>query len=331
MLKVGLIGLGGMGRGHGHIFRDHIADARVTAGADPSPDARASFGSDHPEARAYESHDALLAESDVDIVVISTPTYYHREAAIAAMESGRDVLIEKPLARTVEDGHRMIEVSQRTGKLLMVAHCRRYDNDWGTIKRVFEQGTLGTPWLWRHVAAGYVPSPWFVDDKLSGGPLFDGAVHDHDFGNWIFGDPQDVLASEIRLGNDTAVNTASAIVRYKGGHQMVHSWSWDVAGLHALDILGPGGGLTRGTGAVSTDGLDMENYGYYCLTPRKQPAELLRFDKADMYVAEDRHFVECLSGGAECLSPATEAIKAVAVGEAILQAARGDGHAPINW
>lgn len=331
MIKIGIIGLGGMGRGHGHMFRSDVKGSKVVAGTDVAPKALKAFTEDHPEAKTYTDYKDMLADDNVDAVVICTPTFFHKQATIDALKSGRPVLIEKPLARTVADCRRMIDVADKAKKLLMVAQCRRFDPDWGTIRKVVESGQLGAPVLWRHIAAGYVAQKWFTDDKLGGGPLFDGAVHDHDFGNWIFGDPEEVLAREIRLGSDTAVNTASAIVQYKSGHQMVHCWSWDVASLHSLDLIGPKGSLAPGAGPLASDDLDTTKFGYYRFTPRKKNPRLVKFRKANMYVNEDQHFIDCLNGKKQCLSPASEAIKGVAVGEAICKAARGRGSAKVRW
>jgi predicted dehydrogenase len=328
---MGFIGLGGMGRGHTHIFRDKIKSTVVHAGVDPSPESRKRFMEEHPGAKTYENYKDMLADNEVDAVLVASPTFYHRDAVIDIMKSGRHVLSEKPLGRTVKDCHAMIKVAEKTGKVLMVAHCRRFDTDWGTIRKVITEDKLGGPVLWRHLAGGVLPTPWFVDDKLSGGPMLDGAIHDHDFGNWVFGDPDYVIAHEIRLGKATGANTVTAIVQYKAGHQMVHCWSWDIRASHLLDLLGPKGSLLQGAGPFLNDKLDTKKNGYYHLLPHGGKPKLLKFKRTDMYVAEDKHFIDCINGKAECRSPATEAIKGVAVGEAIINAARGKGKLKVSW
>src|SRR5699024_5800375 len=111
---------------------------------------------------------------------------------------------------------RLLEVSKQTGTLLMVAHCRRFDAVWQAWGKYVTQGKLGDSILWRHVMAGVGPGRWFMDDKLGGGPLMDGAIHNYDFANWMWGDPQRVVASGIKLDpNVTAVDTATAIVEYE--------------------------------------------------------------------------------------------------------------------
>jgi predicted dehydrogenase len=250
------------------------------------------------------------------------------------MKSGRPVLTEKPLARTVADCHRMIDAAEKTGKLLMVAHCRRFDTDWGTWRKIFESGVLGAPVIWRHFHSGPIPGPaWFMDEKLSGGPLIDGAVHNYDFANLLFGEPESVSASSIKLTPHTAVDTATAVVRYKSGHQLMVSWCWGVnGGQRAMDVLGPNGSLVFGAGELLTPDLDTKKFGYYLFAdPPREKKKLYKFERRDMYVTQARHFLDCVKGKTPCLAPATEAVKAVGVAEAILKAAPLGKTLAVKW
>ncbi|NQU74710.1 MAG: Gfo/Idh/MocA family oxidoreductase [Planctomycetes bacterium] len=205
----------------------------------------------------------------------------------------------------------------------MVAQCRRFDADWGAFARIIQGGKIGQPVLWRHAMASYGPkAAWFMDDKLGDGPLMDGAVHNQDFANLIFGDPVSVVASSIKLTNDSCVDTASAVIRYTSGSQLMLSWSWGtVAGGSLFDFVGPGGGILQGPADPAEKGLDQTKYGYYhVINRRTRKARSIRFTRKDMYVTQARHFLDCVDGKTKCLSPGTEAIKAVASAEAILKA-----------
>jgi predicted dehydrogenase len=141
------------------------------------------------------------------------------------------VLLEKPMARTVAQCHQLNEDAAKFNTLLMIAHCRRYDPYWTSWGAYVTEGKLGGPILWRDVRAGFSPGGWFMDDALGGGPLIDGAVHNYDFANWIFGEPESVLASGIQMNPAySAIDTGSAIIRYRAGHQLLISWSWAVKG-----------------------------------------------------------------------------------------------------
>lgn len=324
MINIGFIGLGNMGM---HQVRSlaQVRGLRIAAGSDPADAAQKRFVEAYPDARVYGDHRQLLKDSAVDAVVVVSPTLYHKDIAIDAMKSGRHVMTEKPMARTVADCRRMIDVAEKTGKLLMVAHCRRYDADWGTFADIVKKGQLGRPIMWRHFMAGYGPgNSWFTDDKLGGGPMIDGAIHNQDFANMLFGEPQEVYASSLKLTETTCVDTATAVVRYASGDQLVLCWSWGAApGASGLDALG-----TKGTvqfhPALTGDDIDTKKYVYYRVTDRKSRKQtIVRRPRKDMYVEQGKHFLACLQGKAECRSPGTESIKAVAVAEAILKAAPG--------
>lgn len=322
MTDIGFIGLGGMGM---HQVRSFVKTrrCRVVAGCDLADQARERFAGEFPRAAVYADHRQLLADGNVEAVLIATPTLFHKQTAIDALRSGRDVLTEKPMARTVADARRMNAVAKETGKLLMVAQCRRFDTDWGTLGKMLQSGRIGGPVLWRHaMAACGLEGTWFTDDKLGGGPLMDGAVHNQDFANLIFGDPVSVISSSIKISDDTAVNTATAVVRYTSGSQLMLSWSWGAAPAGNLfDILGPKGSILSGPGPDAGKDLDLKKYGYYHVVNKHAgKVKVVRFTRKDMYVSQAKHFLDCIAGKTECLSPGTEAIKAVASAEAILKA-----------
>lgn len=336
MVKVGFIGVGGMGMGQAHAF-SKVSGCKVYAASDVSDKSREKFAASFPDGKLYTNHKDLLADPNVDAVVIATPTLLHRETAIDAMKSGRPVLTEKPLGRTVADCHKMIDASSKTRKLLMVAHCRRFDTDWGCYAKIFRSGALGSPVLWRHCSAGmfklWSPSKWFLDDKLGGGPLIDGAVHNYDFAVNLFGEPESVVASAIKLDKEaTAVDTASAVVRFKSGNQLLVSWSWAVAGSGMHDVIGPKGNLQFGAGDLATDKLDTKNYGYYRVADNTgKKKKLVRFKRTDMYVTQAKHFIDCINGKTKCITPASESIKAVAIAEAILKASVKGAAAKVSY
>ena len=160
--KLGFIGLGGMGLHQARSFAA-VRGCRVAAGSDPSRQSCANFAKEFADADVCADHRTLLKNTDVDAVVIAAPTLFHKQIAIDAMHSGRPVMVEKPMARTVADARRMNDVARKTGQPLMVAHCRRYDTDWGTFARVWRSGKLGSPALWRHVSSSAgPPTPWWI-------------------------------------------------------------------------------------------------------------------------------------------------------------------------
>ena len=335
MINVGFIGLGGMGMGQAKAFAQ-VKTCKVVAGADLAAPSRERFSTEFPGSKVFEDYKEMLKDSGVDAVVIATPTFYHKDVAIDVLRSGRPVLSEKPVARYVADARKMIAAADKAGKLLMVAHCRRYDTDWGTIAKAVGSGMLGGPVLWRHMVGsnlGLRFAPWFLDDKLGGGPLIDGAIHDHDFCNLMFGDPETVVGTAVKLHPGcTGVDTGNMITQYKSGHQSVNTWSWVTHGASAMDIIGPKGSLQFGPGDLATPDLDTTKFGYYRFAdPLNKKPKLLKFVKKDMYVTQAKHFIDCLDGKAKCLTPATEAIKGVAVAEAFFKSVKTGKSVKVAW
>lgn len=331
MVRVGFIGVGGMGRYQASAFAK-VSGCVVAAGSDVSPESRAEFAKAFPEAKVFESH-AELMRSGVDAVVMATPTGYHAQLSSQVLKARIPLLLEKPMARTVAECRRLNDLSEKTGTLLMVAHCRRYDPYWGVWRKAVVAGRIGSPVLWRHVMAGRGPGRWFMDKRLGGGPLLDGAVHNYDFANWIFGDPVSVVANMVKMDPTvTAADTGSAIVQYASGNQLLVSWSWAVRGLALHDVLGPKGFIQFGTGKQTVSDEDKQKFSYCCLTDAKGNEKLLPAPKQpDMYVRQARHFLDCIRGRAKCQTPGTEAIKAVAVAEAILKAGHVKGASKVTW
>ena len=332
MIRLGFIGVGSMGTYQAKSFAQ-VKGCVVSAAADIAEPARAKFAADYPKAAVYDNYGKLLASPGIDAVVIALPTGLHREAAEAAMNVRLPVLLEKPMARTVPECHSLLETSRKTGVLLMIAHCRRYDPHWCSWYKVVKSGRIGAPVLWRHLNNGLGPGRWYMDYKMGGGPLFDGAVHNYDFANWLFGEPESVLASSIKMDLAvTALDTVSAIVRYKSGDQLLVSWSWGARGCNLHDIIGPKGFIQFGTGALKVPEADRKKYNYCCLTNAKGKQRLIKSKPAElMYIVQAKHFLDCIRGTAKCQTLGTEAIKAVAVAEAIMEAGPKGGECKVRW
>ena len=323
MMQVGFIGLGDMGMYQVRSFAQ-AADCQIVAGADPSPEMRARFAEHSPDAQLFDSPEALLKGAAVDGVVVAVPTGYHQQVANAVIDARVPLLLEKPMARTVAQCAQLIERAEQKNTLLMVAHCRRFDPYWTTWGKMVTSGELGTPILWRDAAARINNRGWFMDDALGGGPLLDGAIHNYDFANWLFGKPESIYASALKLNaNVSAVDTATAVICYPGGHQLMVSWSWGARGHSLRDIVGPNGFIQFGTGSQIPPKEEKGLYQYLTLTNRDGNESLIKVDaKPDMYVRQAEHFFACIRDEASCQSPGREAIKAVAVAEAILQSTR---------
>jgi predicted dehydrogenase len=103
----------------------------------------AKVAADHPDVRVVAELESALADPAIDLVVIATPNALHAPQAIAALEAGKAVVVDKPFALTAAEARAMAEAAARAGALLTVFHNRRWDSDFLTLKRLIAQGTLG--------------------------------------------------------------------------------------------------------------------------------------------------------------------------------------------
>lgn len=153
--------------------------------------------------KGYENAEELLADSAVEAVSICTPTDTHAGLAIAALERGKHVLIEKPVALDVESVARIARAAQASGKVCMPAMCMRFWPGWTWLKEAVVSGRYGRVVSATFTRIGSRPSwagEFYLDPARSGGAMFDLHVHDVDVIYWLFGMPEWVQASGDAFG-----------------------------------------------------------------------------------------------------------------------------------
>jgi len=144
--------------------------------------------------RIYRDYQDLLAQDDIDAVSIAVPNFLHMPVAVAALDAGKHVLIEKPLARHVDEGKLMVEAAERTGKILAVSFQRRTRHDVEIVRDRIASGALGRVyyskayWMRRSGIPGL--GSWFTSKEAAGGgPLIDLGVHVLDMALYMLGNP----------------------------------------------------------------------------------------------------------------------------------------------
>ncbi len=245
-LKVGVIGVGGIARSHmpGWAASE---DAEVVAGGDISEAALQAWGAQYGVGRLETDVAALINDPDIDIIDVCTPNNYHAPLSIAALEAGKHVICEKPLAPTPGAIRQMIDARDRSGKTLMTAQHFRFRGDARACKTEIERGALGDVYharSWMLRRAGLPARPGFVLKQHSGGgATIDIGVHILDLTLWMMGNPQPVAVSGVARsdlahiegafglwGNvppETDVEEfAAAFVRFENGATLVIEISW---------------------------------------------------------------------------------------------------------
>ena len=248
MIKTGIIGLGFMGRSHFSTL--HASNkVKVTALCDVDPEKlaggwlnvkgniqTAETGEvDLSEFDMYEDGIELIDKAGVDLVVVTVPGYLHRRYAVAALEAGKDVISEKPIATTLEDADAMVDAAAQSGKLLLVGQCVRFWPDWAEAREIIRSKTYGKVHSAYFRRGGGAPlwswNNWYMDGRLSGGALLDLHVHDIDYIQNVFGIPKEVssVGTIDTACHDGGVDHVITHYHYPDGPVVTACASWYVA------------------------------------------------------------------------------------------------------
>lgn len=261
-LKIGIAGLGRMGRFHAQTLAHRTRHCEVVAACSPVAAERDWARAELGVQRLYDDFDAFVRDPQLDAVVLVTPTALHAEQTIAALEAGRHVFVEKPLALNVEDCERVEAVAKRHPmQVAMVGFVRRFDPSYVSAKAKIDAGTIGRPFLVRSQTCDRNdPNGFFVQYSAgSGGIFLDCSVHDIDLARWMLGNPKALrafatgtIALHPGLAEHGDVDNGLAMVEFEGGARAVFYASRTFAHGHetATEVIGTGGGLTVGVGAA---------------------------------------------------------------------------------
>ncbi|MBM3494440.1 MAG: Gfo/Idh/MocA family oxidoreductase, partial [Armatimonadetes bacterium] len=198
--KVGIIGVRGIANTHIPGWRDS-PHTDIAALADVDAEVLKRQGATLGITALYEDPYALLADPDIGIVDICTPNMYHAPLAIAALDAGKHVICEKPLAPTPAEVEQMIAARNRSGRLLMTAQHFRFEGSARAMKAQIDAGQLGEVYharSWMLRRSGAPTRATFVEKRHSGGgPCIDIGVHILDLTLWMMGNPRPVAVSGV--------------------------------------------------------------------------------------------------------------------------------------
>jgi myo-inositol 2-dehydrogenase/D-chiro-inositol 1-dehydrogenase len=230
-IPVGLIGYGAWGRHHARAIAS-VPAAELTAICTRSPENAADAHTDHPGAAIYADYRELLEKADVELCDIVLPSDLHYDVAKAVLDSGRHLLLEKPMTLSVERCRELIELAETRGRVLAVGHELRLSSLWGRVKELVDSGSIGEPLyvlieLWRRPyrsgSAG-----WRYDSRRVGNWILEEPIHFFDLARWYLssaGDPVSVFAraNGKRADHPELHDNFSAMVAFPGGSYAVIS------------------------------------------------------------------------------------------------------------
>lgn len=203
-IRVGLIGIGGMGGCHYGNY-SQVKGAKLVAVADVRVD-MAKEKTKGTDVKVYADYKEMLANEELDMVDICTPSFLHADMAVDCLKKGYHVLCEKPMTLTAEDAQRVLEATKATDKKFMAAHVVRFMASYMYLRSVIESGELGKLLRLDMKRVSSIPTwsweDWMRDEKRSGGVITDLSIHDIDYVQSILGMPDSISSIHYGLKNN---------------------------------------------------------------------------------------------------------------------------------
>jgi myo-inositol 2-dehydrogenase / D-chiro-inositol 1-dehydrogenase len=236
-VRIGLIGTGFIGSIHAMSLLHHTHGGELVAVASKTPGKAQAFAAERGIPHAYDDYRRILERDDIDAVVIGVPNYLHEELVVAAAAAGKHILIEKPFARTIEEGERMLAAVDAAGVKMVYGEMLCFSPKYLRAKRLVDEGALGDVFLVKQSEQHDGPHmPWFWDVSLSGGGvLLDMGCHSIEFARWILGKPKATRVSAtmgtwVHKDKTQGEDHSICIVHFEGGAMAVLENSWAKTG-----------------------------------------------------------------------------------------------------
>lgn len=307
MINVAIVGLGFMGVTHIKAYRN-IPNAKLYAVCDAVrlpvdgdlSNVSGNVGTeeavrlDMSQVKATKNLEDLLADPAVDLIDLCVPTLAHTKLAIAALQAGKHVICEKPMARTSALAREMVEAAKTAKGFFMPAMCIRFWPEYQWLKQMVQAGTFGRVLSARFSRLGEPPA-WghehFFDGAKSGGAILDLHIHDTDFVQYCFGRPKSVFSSGFTLYSG-AIDHVFTQYQVEGGATVFAEGSWALS-----DGFGFNMSFTVIFEKATVD---------YNLARKSKPLRLFRKGKkprtvrpegGDGYIGELKHMIESIETG----------------------------------
>ncbi len=349
-IRFGILGCGFIGRVH---IKQIIAqeDAEVVAVFDPS-EALAKQAAEMSGGIVISTAEELISLKEVDAVVVASPNKTHADLAIKALEAGKHLISEKPLALSGKQAKKIADAAAKAGVTTMVPHQMRWAGSSQKIKELSDKGELGkiyyakAAWLRQSGIPGW--GSWFTRfDESGGGPLIDIGVHMLDLSLYLMGNPKPVSVygstyaefGPRKMGCGSwgtpewdgvydVEDLASALIKMDNGATLLLEVSW-AANVGAnvskpnVTLLGTEGGAT-----VAPGGSELELTGMKFGQSFSCNANVPDVDMREQMI---RHFLDCVKKGEQTIAPVYSGMVNNTILDAIYESAKTGKSVDINW
>jgi predicted dehydrogenase len=264
-VRVGIIGAGGIARSHARAYQ-RVPGVEIVAIADLLPERAEAMSREFNIPHVFTDHRKLLELDELDAVSVCTFNQAHRQPTVDALEAGKHVLVEKPLAFSLDDAVAMISAARRSGNILHTGFWQRWQPEIQAAKRMVDSGALGDLYYAQMIGGGRrrIPGGSFLRrDTAGAGPIVDIGCYNLDTFLFLAGDPRPVSVSAMLSyhlgkhlpnvpgdwGHDPAAveveDFSAAFVRFESGLVLnfVIYWAAHTDDLGPSTLLGTRGGL----------------------------------------------------------------------------------------
>jgi len=332
-LKVGIVGLGGIGQAHLKAILK-LGDVQLVGFADTSSAVRESQSQEH-KLPAFASHLELIEKAHPDYVVICTPHYSHTDIAMDAMRRGVHAFAEKPLTVSAARAEECAAVAKQTGRVLGVNFLRRLQPAERKLHDLIQSGFLGRTLRvtmictrWFRSMAYYRSSPWRATWSGEGGGItVNQSPHDLDLLNWAVGMPSEVFVEVNTSGHEIEVeDDVVAAMRWPSGATgTMHVTTNEAPGRTFLEVAGTCGTLTLENNKIKATEL-AEDSAQFSNTSKgvwnspavKSSVTYELPDTADGFMLMHQNFADAIRKGAPLICPGDEGVREVELANALL-------------
>ncbi|PPA70520.1 Gfo/Idh/MocA family protein [Jeotgalibacillus proteolyticus] len=319
MLRVLVVGAGTMGGVHARAYKS-LHGVELAGIVDPRVE-KAEALAVNSSAKVFSGFDEAAAKlKNLDVIDICLPTHLHKEYVLKSVQLTKNIICEKPLARSLEEAREMIEVCGKKSVRLFVAHVVRFFPEYKRIRSLLDKGKIGSPAVVRTTRGGAFPKAWenwYGDPSKSGGLILDLLLHDFDFLRSCFGEVKRVFAKTLKReeASKEMIDYALVTLRFQSGVIAHLEGTWAHQNFsYGIEIAGRDGIIEYDSKKISPLSYQPRN--------KKSGAGGVKVPESPLasspYREELKHFIECIISGKEPLVTVLDAYRAMEIAMAAI-------------